>query len=249
MPRAAAAKNTAKAPVPAAQENADSPVDDESVERPEADELDAVFSEDVDVEDQNDHLGDGDDEIADYKDHNPVSLISSFAPTPDENQIDWAAVAAENKRQQDAAIAAAVQSALAELGLANLASPAPKEEFVAPSFKYHFRNDVSPHVKIQAMDMSALDRGERPQDNPLIGHWYAFHVGHFQTNDENAARQLRWMMSNVPVDSNGQTVGGNLAIYEDDNSVIYRCPDPSCDFVTASPAGFRAHRRATHGEA
>jgi hypothetical protein len=157
---------------------------------------------------------------------------SSFAEPVQAPSYDWEAAAAESKRAQDEAVQEAVRQAIAALGL---------DKFVE-------KPDVSPHVKIQAMDMSALDRGERPQDNPLFGHWYEFHVGHFQTNDENAARQLHWMMENVPVDAQGQTVGGNLAIYEDDNSVVYKCPDPECPFVTASPAGYKAHRRATHGE-
>jgi hypothetical protein len=214
-------------------------------DRPEFDAYDEALNEDVDVEDLNDHLGDGDDEIADYRDHNPALLVSSFAQTPDEPAVSWSDVAAENQRIQEELIQKAVQDALNKMGLQNR-DEAPKSDFVPHQFKYHFRNDVNPSVKIQAMDMSAIDRGERPQDNPLYGHWYEFHVGHFQTDDENAARQLKWMMENVPVDANGQTVGGNLAIYEDDNSVIFRCPQ--CDFVTASPSGYKAHRRATHGE-
>lgn len=269
MPRKTAAKNS-EPTEPAANENvkeasaeaaATSDVDRDNAElpeenrdeiehepdRPEFNDFDAAFAEEVDVEDQNNHLGDGDDEIADYSDHNPVTLISSFAQKADENVVDWAAVAAENQRARQEEIQAAVRDALAQMGINQSSDVAPKSDFVPHKFKYHFRNDVSPSVKIQAMDMSAIDRGERPQDNPLYGHWYEFHVGHFQTDDENAARQLKWMMSNVPVDAQGQTVGGNLAIYEDDNSVIFRCPQ--CDFVTASPAGYKAHRRATHGEA
>jgi len=214
-------------------------------DRPEFDEYDEALNEEVDTEDQNSHLGDGDDEIADYRDHAPALLVSSFAQTPDDPAVSWSDVAAENQRVQEELIQKAVQDALNKMGLQQN-NEAPKSDFVPHKFKYHFRNDVNPSVKIQAMDMSAVDRGERPQDNPLYGHWYEFHVGHFQTDDENAARQLKWMMENVPVDSNGQTVGGNLAIYEDDNSVIFRCPQ--CDFVTASPSGYRAHRRATHGE-
>jgi hypothetical protein len=214
-------------------------------DRPEFDAFDDALNEAVDTEDQNNHLGDGDDEIADYRDHSPALLVSSFAQTPDEPVVSWADAAAENQRIQEELIQKAVQDALNKMGLQNR-DEAPKSDFVPHKFRYHFRNDVNPSVKIQAMDMSALDRGERPQDNPLYGHWYEFHVGHFQTDDENAARQMKWMMNNVPVDAAGQTVGGNLAIYEDDNSVIFRCPQ--CDFVTASPSGYKAHRRATHGE-
>lgn len=114
-----------------------------------------------------------------------------------------------------------------------------------PSFKYHFRCDVSPELKVQMLDMSAIDRGERPQDYPLAGRWITFRLGHLQTNDENVARQIKWMMERPSISGDGQTIGGNPSIYEDDGSVIFKCPD--CDFVTASANGYKAHRRATHG--
>lgn len=205
---------------------------EEEVKRPESDELDASLA--------NEEQGNDEDRSVDQVD----------GESHDSGADAW------ESRANDQAVADQVKKALESLGITResiLASlhteqVAPQEDLPQvepPRFKYHFRCDSSPELKIQAMDMRAVDRGDRPQDFPIPNQWITFRLGHLQTNDENTARQIRWMMERPSVGELGQTIGGNQSIYEDDGSVLFRCPD--CDFVTASSNGFKAHRRASHG--
>jgi hypothetical protein len=115
-----------------------------------------------------------------------------------------------------------------------------------PSFKKHYRCDLSPEIVIQLLDMSALERDERPQANPLPGQYIKFRMGHLYTNDDNVISQLEWMRTRATYSSDMEsTLGGNPSIYEDDGSQVYRCPQ-GCDFYTASKNAFNAHMMGTH---
>jgi hypothetical protein len=101
-------------------------------------------------------------------------------------------------------------------------------------------------LMIQEMDMSSIERGERPQSNPIVGQYIKFRMGHLYTSDENQIAQIEWMISHAPLTSDGQdVVGGFPAIYEDDGAQIYHCT-AGCGFVTASWNSYKSHMRATH---
>jgi hypothetical protein len=169
-----------------------------------------------------------------------------FIDRPSENVAtsnDWQL--AIQKQIQDA-----VAAHVASLGL-DVSVGKPAVDFgtppqAPPKFKKHYRNDVSPHVVIQKMDMSALDFGERPQAYPLAGQHIKFRFGHYYTSDDNEIAQLEWMMGRAATDAEGNTIGGNPAIYEDDGSVVYHCPQ-GCDYYTASKTAYEKHMKATHG--
>lgn len=146
-------------------------------------------------------------------------------------------------------LAQLVQDAVAKLlaaGVVNLPSQpvAPKAPEV-PNYKKHFRNDLRPDEIIQRLDMSALDRGERPQANPIPGSYIKFRLGHLYTNDDNDIRQIEWMISRPATDSEGNTIGGAPHIYEDDGSVLLHCAVHEKTF--ASKAAYDAHMRSVHG--
>jgi hypothetical protein len=124
------------------------------------------------------------------------------------------------------------------------ASPVP----IPATYKKHYRCDVAPNVTIQELDMSALDRGERPQANPLAGRYITFHLGHLYTADDNVIRQIEHFNQRPKYDASGlETLGGLPEIYEDDGGDIYRCPH-NCEFVTASRKSWVAHLRAVHNQ-
>lgn len=122
-------------------------------------------------------------------------------------------------------------------------------QYVPPAkFKKHYRNDVAPNLKIQELDMSSLDRDDRPQSNPISGRWIQFRSGHLHTNSDNVIRQIDYMMNRDMYAHDGEeTVGGNPSIYEDDGADIYRCAQGCTDFITASKASWKAHMRSVHG--
>lgn len=115
-----------------------------------------------------------------------------------------------------------------------------------PSFKKHYRCDANPNMQIQRLDMSALDRGERPSANPLPGEFIHFQRGHLFTDNDNDIRQIEWM-KNRPAFSNDltQTMGGNPSIYEDDGVDLYHCSQ-GCDYKTPSKNAWKAHMWGTH---
>lgn len=119
--------------------------------------------------------------------------------------------------------------------------PAPQ----VPEYKKHYRNDLRPDEIIQRLDMSALDRGERPQANPIPGSYIKFRLGHLYTNDDNDIRQIEWMASRQATDAEGGTIGGAPHIYEDDGSVLLHCA--RCEKTFASKAAYDAHMRGVHG--
>jgi hypothetical protein len=124
-----------------------------------------------------------------------------------------------------------------------MTSPPP----VAPlSFKKHYRCDAAPELVIQQLDMSALDRDERPQANPLPGEYIKFRMGHLYTSDDGVIAQIEWMKNRPTYTPDMQgTLGGNPSIYEDDGADVYRCTQ-GCDFVTASKNSWEAHMWGTH---
>lgn len=117
-----------------------------------------------------------------------------------------------------------------------------------PQFNYlkHFRNDVSPEIMILELDMSS----DNPQMNPLSGQYIQFRRGHFFATTENQVKQLEWMMSTAEhtADTTG-TLGGNRAIYVDDEEKLFYCTAgcPASEFVSASEAKYKAHMRGVHG--
>lgn len=166
-------------------------------------------------------------------------------PTPPSTGITFAQIA----QLQDiikASVAEETRKAIEKAGIAApLAESSGDPTTPKFEFKKHYRCDVSPNLKIQALDMTGVEYGARPQDSPLNGEWIEFRLGHYFTNNDNHIAQIEWMMQRQSVDAEGQTIGGNPSIYEDDGTSIFRCPH--CDFVTASPNGFKAHLRASHG--
>lgn len=140
-------------------------------------------------------------------------------------------------------IAAIVRAELAKL-LAQQA-PAAAPVTIPERYKRVYRCDLYPNLMIQALDMSALDRGERPQSYPIPGLYYQFRNGRFATNDDNAIRQLDWMIA-TPSQVNGEVAGGNPAIYVDDGGATYRCTRCE-DFITSSRNAYIAHMKALHG--
>ncbi len=176
-------------------------------------------------------------------------LVTAGEIAPVFGQVDPLKPAVVSSPDIEQLVADAVAKLLAK-GVLNIPSaagvvqpPAP----VVPSFKKHYRNDLNPDLIIQAMDMSALDRDERPQANPIPGKYYKFRLGHLYTNDDNVIRQLDYMSSRPMYNGEGDTVGGNPSIYEDDGEVVYRCTAGCEDAVFASKRGYKAHMRGTHG--
>lgn len=117
----------------------------------------------------------------------------------------------------------------------------PPAPLPAPQYKKHFRVDNVRELNIQALDMSVLDVNESPSKHPIPGKYYTFRNGHFLTSDDNAIRQIEWILENSKDGASGAVSG----IYEDDGTSIYRCD--SCDFITASHNAWRAHLRSQHG--
>ena len=122
----------------------------------------------------------------------------------------------------------------------------PAQEPAPPSYKKHYRCDTHPDLQILALDMSSLDRGDRPSANPIPGEWIKFRRGHLYTSDDNVIRQIEHMKGRPAVSSDGQrSLGGNPSIYEDDDADIFRCT-AGCDYITASKNAWKAHMMATH---
>lgn len=118
----------------------------------------------------------------------------------------------------------------------------------APQFKFlkHYRNDTSPEILVQELNMDA----EVPQLEPIPGQYMRFRRGHFFATTENQVKQLDWMMGMAEHSADtSQSLGGNRGIYEDDNEKIYYCTAgcSRADFHSASEAKFKAHMRGTHG--
>lgn len=118
----------------------------------------------------------------------------------------------------------------------------------APAFNFlkHYRNDVSPEIEVQELDMST----DEPQLNPIRGSFIRFRRGHFFAASENQVKQLDWMMNAPASSADGmRTIGGNPAIYEDDGEKLYYCTAgcPASEFVSASEKKYKAHMRAVHG--
>jgi hypothetical protein len=160
--------------------------------------------------------------------------------------------------QINQAVAAAMQGIVARLGInenamhgtpfiapdqVRLAAPTP------PKFAKHYRCDSYPELTIQEKDMTALDRGERPESFPIPGSYIKFTRGHcfLQDKDVNKIRQIEAMRNAPGTLSNGESGGGNPSIYEDDGADIFRCSQGCENFITASKNAYKAHMRATHG--
>lgn len=111
----------------------------------------------------------------------------------------------------------------------------------------HYRNDHNPQAIIQRLDMTALDRGERPQSNPLLGEYIIFRMGHLYTDDPDVIRQLEWMRKRPQLSPDqSQTMGGNPSIYEDDGEGVYHCDQGCVNYHTASRNAWAAHMLSTH---
>lgn len=119
---------------------------------------------------------------------------------------------------------------------------------VQPDFEFlkHYRNDASPELFIQELDMSAPN----PKAAPIVGRGIRFRRGHFFATTQNQVDQIESMM-NAPTHSADGTkvVGGVLGIYEDDGEQLYYCP-AGCPIdrfqPTANKKKFQAHMRAVH---
>lgn len=118
----------------------------------------------------------------------------------------------------------------------------PKVEF---EFLKHYRNNVSPFLRVQELDMSA----DVPQLAPIPGRFMRFRNGHFYATTENQVKQLDWMMSSASHSADQKnTLGGNRAIYEDDGEKLFYCTAgcSKADFVTASETNYRKHMQVVH---
>lgn len=117
-----------------------------------------------------------------------------------------------------------------------------------PTFSHlgHYRNDVSPEIEVQELNMDA----EVPQLEPIPGSFIRFRRGHFFATTENQVKQLEWMMNTAEHSHDTtQSLGGNRALYKDDDEKIYYCT-AGCsagEFHSASEARFKAHMRGVHG--
>lgn len=150
-------------------------------------------------------------------------------------------------------IEAGVKQQLESMGI----SPQPAQKFVtndrpvpnaAPDFKHlgHYRNDVSPEIEIQELNMDA----DVPQLEPIRGRYIRFRRGHFLAETENQKKQLDWMldMAEHSADTT-QSLGGNRAIYLDEDEKMFYCT-AGCtpgEFHSASESKFKAHMRGVHG--
>lgn len=172
-------------------------------------------------------------------------------------ETDFAALLANLKASQGpqlgaADIAAIVQAEVAK-ALAGYTPAAPPQPIPVipelPKYAKHYRNDLNPDIQIQELDMTALDRGERPQANPIPGSYIKFRLGHLylQDKDENKIRQIEYMKSRPMYTMEGDTVGGNPAIYEDTGEVLYECRFCGPEAKFATKAAYDAHRAGLHG--
>jgi hypothetical protein len=120
---------------------------------------------------------------------------------------------------------------------------------VKPDFDFlkHYRNDASPELWIQELDMDAID----PRLAPLPGRGMQFRRSHFFATTENQVKQIEWMSSQATHSADGTRVtGGVVGIYEDDGEELFYCPAgcPVDQFApTANKKKFDAHMRAVHG--
>lgn len=124
--------------------------------------------------------------------------------------------------------------------------PAP----VAPAdFKHfgHYRNDVSPEIEVQELNMDA----DVPQLEPIRGKYIRFRRGHFFAETENQKKQLDWMLDLAEHSADTtQSLGGNRAIWLDtDDEKIFYCTAgcTPAEFHSASEAKLKAHLRGVHG--
>lgn len=89
-----------------------------------------------------------------------------------------------------------------------------------------------------------------PQMEPIPGSFIRFKRGHFFAVTENQVKQLDWMLNEAEHSADtSQVLGGNRAIYVDDDEKLYYCT-AGCDkndFVSASEAKYKAHMRGVHG--
>ena len=112
----------------------------------------------------------------------------------------------------------------------------------------HYRNDMSPDMRIAAMDMDVIDGGGRPTDAIILGEFLVFRRGHFFATTENQVRQIEWLRTRPthnPLNPE-EVVGGVPTIYEDDGGGLHSCFIQGCGFITGSYNGLKAHLRATH---
>lgn len=150
-------------------------------------------------------------------------------------------------------IEAGVKQQLEAMGM----TPQPAQKFVtndkpvptAPEFKHlgHYRNDVSPEIEVQELNMDA----DVPQLEPIRGKYIRFRRGHFFAETENQKKQLDWMldMAGHSADTT-QSLGGNRAIWlDDDQDKIFYCTAgcTPAEFHAASEAKLKAHLRGVHG--
>lgn len=117
-----------------------------------------------------------------------------------------------------------------------------------PTFNYlgHYRNDVSPELEVQELNMDA----EVPQLEPIPGSFIRFRRSHFFATTENQVKQLDWMMGVAEHSADTRdSLGGNRAIYKDDGEKIFYCTAgcSRADFHSASEQRYKAHMRGVHG--
>ena len=151
-------------------------------------------------------------------------------------------------------IEAGVKQQLESLGLAQqftqkfVTNEAPATP-VSPDFTHfgHYRNDVSPEIEVQELNMDA----EVPELEPIRGRYMRFRRGHFFAETENQKKQLDWMLDKAEHSADTtQSLGGNRAIYlDDDSEKIFYCTAGCApgEFHSASEAKFKAHMRGVHG--
>lgn len=149
------------------------------------------------------------------------------------------------------AIQSEVATLLAAMGIQGVSTPVNMQTapvIQPPKYLKHYRNDKSPTVSYQELDMRALDRDERPQQYPIAGSYIRFRNGHFYAMTQNQVRQMEWMMQNDAYAGDGLSViGGDPSIYEDDEAALYHC-NRGCDWPgTPSKNAYHAHMRSVHG--
>lgn len=179
----------------------------------------------------------------------PVQDPGDFVPVAETPAETPAATITLSPEQLAAMIESAVAAKVNEIRGPDVIDPAP-EPAPEPVYKKTYRCDSSPNLKVAKMDFLRAQRdGVRPQTYPIPGEYIEFKNGFFKTNDDNEIAQLEWSMSNPSVRGglfDGQIIGGNPSIYEDDGGYIYKCDVAGCDFVTASQNAMTAHKAASH---
>jgi hypothetical protein len=183
--------------------------------------------------------------------------VSQKPIEPASNNFDFSSVLAEQFANNPAFSALVQQAVTAQLQRMQgdgrheqrfVEASQQSDAAVKPDFNYlkHYRNDASPELVIQELDMSK----DRPQLHPIPGRVIRFRRGHFFATTENQVQQID-TLTNTPSHSADQrnALGGIVGIYEDDGEVLYHC-SAGCGYdsfvPTSSHARYKAHMRAIH---